>query len=125
MGYQMRVIIAGSRSSEINKVAVTTLLNGLYVEYKDKLCIIFYGKDYISDIVEGWVHKTWPGSNSNNCFNLEWVIKHWSGDDVQDIGNSIVKESKPDLAFLFGYDQYEVYRALRHAGVPAFVVEKL
>jgi hypothetical protein len=56
---------------------------------------------------------------------LEWVIKHWSGDDVQDIGNSIVKESKPDLAFLFGYDQYEVHRALRYAEVPTFVVEKL
>jgi hypothetical protein len=125
MGYQMRVIVAGSRSSKINKVAVTTFLNGLYVEYKDNLCIIFYGEDYISDIVEEWVHKTWPGSNSKNCFNLEWVIKHWSGDDVQDIGNSIVKESKPDLAFLFGYDQYEVHRALRYAEVPTFVVEKL
>jgi hypothetical protein len=121
----MRVIVAGSRSSEINKVAVTTFLNGLYVEYKDKLCIIFYGKDHISDIVEEWVRKTWPGSSLNNCFNLEWVIKHWSGDDVQDIGNSIVKESKPDLAFLFGYDQYGVHRALRYAEVPTFVVEKL
>ena len=66
----MRVIVAGSRHSKINKVAVTTFLNGLYVEYKDNLCIIFYGEDYISDIVEEWVHKTWPGSNSKNQFQV-------------------------------------------------------
>ena len=79
----------------------------------------------MSDIVEEWVHKNWPAPTSSNCFNLEWVIKHWSGDDVQDIASSIDKESKPDLAFLFGYDKHEVYRALRYAEVPAFVVEKL
>jgi len=121
----MRVIVAGSESESINKIAVTTFLEGLYVEYKDNLSIIFYGKGYISDIIEEWVHKTWPGPSPKNCFNLEWVIEHWSGDDVQDIASSIVKESKPDLAFLFGYDQYKVHRALRYAEVPVFVVEKL
>ncbi len=121
----MRVIIAGSDSAKINKIAVTTFLNGLHVEYKDKLCIIFYGKGYISDIVEEWVHKTWPGPSARNCFNLEWVIEHWSGDEVEDIASSIVEEAKPDLAFLFGYDKYELVRALRYAEVPAFILEKL
>jgi hypothetical protein len=121
----MRVIVTGSDSAKINKIAITTFLNGLYSEHRDKLCIIFYGEGYISDIVEEWVHKAWPGPTSKNCFNLDWVIKHWSGDDVQDIGSSIVKESKADLAFLFGYDKYEIHRALRYAEVPAFIVEKL
>lgn len=121
----MRVIVTGSEFSTINKIAITTFLEGLYVEYKDKLCVIFYGKGYISEIIEEWVHKKWPGPSAKNCFNLEWVISHWSGSGVEDIASSIVKESKPDLAFLFGYDQYEVYRALRYAEVPTFIVEKL
>ena len=121
----MRVIVTGSEFSTINKVAVTTFLEGLYIEYKNKLCIIFYGQGYISDIVEEWVHNTWPGPSPKNCFNLQWVIDHWSGDDMKDIGNCIVQESKPDLAFLFGYDQYEVHRPLRYAEVPTFIVEKL
>lgn len=125
MGYQMRVIVAGSDSAQINKIAVTTFLEGLYSQYKDKLCVIFYGKGYISDIVEEWIHKTWPGPSAKNCFNLAWVIEHWSGDGVEDVASSIVKEAKPDLAFLFGYDKYEIHRALRYAEVPAFVVEKL
>ena len=121
----MRVIVTGSDSAQINKIAVTTFLNGLYVEYKDKLCIIFCGKGYISDIAEEWIHKTWPGPSAKNCLDLAWVIEHWSGDGVEDIASSIVKEAKPDLAFLFGYDKYEVHRALRYAEVPTFVVEKL
>ncbi len=121
----MRVIVAGPRVSKVNKIAVTTFLDGLYTEYSDKLCIIFYGEGYISDIVEEWVDKKWPGPSPKNCFNLKWVIEHWSGDDMKDVANCIVRESKPDLAFLFGYDQYEVHRALRHAEVPSFIVEKL
>ena len=121
----MRVIVAGSDFGQMNKIAVTTFLNGLYAEYKDKLCIIFYGEGYISDIVEEWVHKTWPGPSAKNCFNLAWVIQHWSGNEVEDVASSIVKEAKPDLAFLFGYDKYEIHRALRYAEVPAFVLEKL
>jgi hypothetical protein len=125
MGHQMRVIVCGSDFAKINKIAVTTFLDGLYVEYKEKLCIVFYGKGHVSDIVEEWVGKTWPSSNSRNCFNLEWVIEHWSGDDVEDIASCIVKEARPDLAFLFGYDKYELARALRYAEVPAFILEKL
>ena len=125
MGYQMRVIITGSDSAQINKIAVITFLEGLYSQYKDNLYIIFYGKGYISDIVEEWIHKTWPGPSAKNCFNLAWVIEHWSGDGVEDVAYSIVKEAKPDLAFLFGYDKYEIHRALRYAEVPSFVVEKL
>jgi hypothetical protein len=121
----MRVIVAGSDYAKINKIAVTTFLNGLYAEYKDNLYIIYYGKGYISDIVEEWISKTWRGSNSRNCFNLEWVIEHWSGDEVEDIASSIVEEAKPDLAFLFGYDKYELVRALRYAEVPAFILEKI
>jgi hypothetical protein len=121
----MRVIVAGYDNNKINKIAITTMLNGLYTEYGDKLYVIFYGSGHISDIVEEWVHKKWPGSNSKNCFNLDWVIKHWSGDDSEGIGFFIVEEARPDLAFLFGYDQYEVHRALRYAEVPSFVVEKL
>jgi len=121
----MRVIVAGPETGEINDVAVTTFLEGLYSTYKDKLCIIFYGKGYISEIVEEWVHKTWPGPSAKNCFNLEWVIGHWCGDDEEGVGVSIVKEAKPDLAFLFGYDKYKIQRALRYAEVPTFFVEKL
>jgi hypothetical protein len=121
----MRVLIAGSDSAKINAIAVTTFLDGLYSSHKDSLSIIFYGEGYISTIVEEWISKVWPGHSIKNCFDLGWVIKHWSGDDVEGIGNSIVKESKPDLAFLFGYDKYEVHRALKYKEVPTFVVEKL
>jgi len=125
MGYRMRVIVAGSDYNKINKIAITTFLDGLFSEYKDKLYVIFYGAGYVSDIVEGWVEKTWPASAVRNCFNLDWTIKHWVDDDTQDIASSVVAESKPDLAFLFGYDEYELHRALRYADVPTFVVEKL
>lgn len=121
----MRVIVAGSDYSKINKIAVTTFLDGLYSQYKDKLCVIFYGSGYISDIVEEWVHETWPGPRAKNCLNLDWVIEHWSGDGVEDVASAIVEEARPDLSFLFGYDKYEIVRALRYAEIPAFIVEKL
>lgn len=121
----MRVIIAGSDSAQINKIAVTTFLEGLYSEYKDNLCVIFYGTGYISDIVEEWIHKAWPGPSAKNCFNLSWVIEHWSGDEIEDVANAIVKEAKPDLAFLFGHDKYKIVRYLRYAEVPSFILEKL
>ena len=121
----MRVLIAGYDPAKINSVAITTFLNGLYNDHKNNLCIIFYGEGYISDIVEEWIHKTWPGPSPKNCFNLDWVIKHWSGDEIEGIGDSIIKESKPDLAFLFGYDKYKIQRYLQYASVPTFLVEKL
>ena len=125
MGYQMRVIVSGSEFSQINKIAVTTFLNGLYCEYKDNLFIIFSGKGHISNIVEEWIGKTWPGSASRNCFDLSWLIEHWSGEEeLEGIGRIIVQESKPDLAFLFGYDQYKLVRYLRYADIPTFYVEK-
>ncbi len=125
MGHKMRVILAGYDNNKINGIAITTMLNGLYTEYGDKLCVIFYGSGHISDIVEEWVHKRWPGPSSKNCFNLAWVIEHWSGDDSEGVGPFIVEEAKPDLAFLFGYDQYKIHRALRNEDVPTFVLEKL
>lgn len=122
----MRVIVAGSEHSKINKIAVTTFLDGLYCEYKDKLYLIFYGKGHISDIVEEWIGKTWPRSATRNCFDLSWVIDHWNGEEeIEGIGRIIVQESNPDLAFLFGYDEYKIVRSLRYADIPTFYVEKL
>lgn len=122
----MRVIVAGSDSVKINKIAITTFLDGLYATHKDKLCVIFYGSGYISSIVEEWIHQTWPGPSAKNCFNLCWVIDHWTVDEeIEACGYNILKEAKPDLIFLFGYDAHELHRPARQEEVPVFLVEKL
>lgn len=122
----MRVIVAGSDSVKINSIAIITFLDGLYATYKDSLCVIFYGSGYVSDVVEEWVHKTWPGPSLKNCFNLIWVIDHWTDDeDLEAYGYNILKEARADLIFLFGYDIHELHRPARHEKVPVFLVEKL
>lgn len=118
----MRVLISGYDANKINKIAITTFLDGLYVKYKNDLYIIYTGSGYISGIVEEWVSNTWP-SSSRNSFNAEWLIKHWS-EEYEGLGNAIVKESKPDLIFLFGFDDYETARAGEYANIPIFIVEK-
>ena len=120
----MRVLVTGSDVAKVNKIAVTTFLDGLHSEYENSLYIIHTGSGYISDIVDNWINKMWAGREARNSFNAEWLIKHWMEED-EAVGYSLIEECKPDLIFLFGYEEHEIHRPARVLDIPIFLVEKL
>lgn len=121
----MRVLIDGSNSGKINEIAITTFLHGLLKQYEKNLYVIYTGTGYVSDIVESWINSTWPGNFSKNCFNGEWFVKHWSGEcGDEGLGSDFVKETKPDLIFLFGQSQYKFHYPARHNDIPLYIVTK-
>lgn len=125
MGYKMRVIISGSNNDQINKIAIVTFLEGLHSLYKDDLYVIYTGDGRVSAIVEEWVDKTWPGFSARNCFNAEWSIADWASiDGYEGAGYRLVEETKPDLIFLFGHNEYKMHYPARNFDIPLYVLEK-
>lgn len=118
-------MVSGSDSDKINKIAITTFLEGLHSLYKDDLYIIYTGSGRVSEIVEEWINKTWPGESFKNCFNGEWFMKHWSGEaGYEGMGSDFVKETKPDLIFLFGQNAYKFHYPARNNDIPLYIVTK-
>lgn len=121
----MKVLVDGSDIQKVNKIVIITFLDGLVKRYGKDLYIIYTGAGYVSDTVEEWLNSTWPGNFSKNCFNAEWFIKHWSGDcGDEGLGSDLVKETSPDLIFLFGQSRYKFHYPARHHDIPLYIVTK-
>ena len=126
----MRVLVDGSDKSKVNKIVITTFLDGLYSEYKKNLCIGYTGKGFVSKTVEEWCDKTFPASGGRNSFNAEWLYKDFLskendlGIEAQSFGYFFVEDYKPDLIFLFNIPSVDYIRPARANGIPLYKVEK-
>ena len=122
----MRVIVDGAESFKLNEIAIKTILNGLYVEYKDNLSIAYRGVGYISKITEAWVNKTFGSSSPRHSFNAEWLYKGLLDDNPKEknFADIFIEDYKPNLIFIFGGSSLDYKTYARYSSIPLFIVSK-
>jgi hypothetical protein len=122
----MRVIVDGGESFKINEIVIKTMLNGLYMEYKDVLNIAYRGTGYVSKITEKWIDKTFGSSSTRRSFNAEWLYKGLFDDNPKerDFSDIFIEDYKPDLIFIFGGSSLDYKRYAQYSNIPLYIVSK-
>lgn len=122
----MKVLVDGSDFLPINKIAVSTFLNGLFIEYKDDLSIAYRGDGHISDITEDWLKRKASSKVSRQSFSAAWLLKGLfdQEDPPENPAYPFIEDYKPDLIFLFGMTDLDYIRPARYKNIPLFIVSK-
>lgn len=104
-------------------IVIETFLDGLYHRYGDDLYVIYMGDgSTASTITENWVKMKWQSKHYRHAWNAEWADK-FKG--VMDYENFIIDEAKPDLVFVFGWNEGDLYpfsSIAQQKSIPVFSV---
>jgi hypothetical protein len=122
----MRVIVDGGESFKINEIVIKTMLNGLYIQYKDTLHIAYRGIGYVSKIAEKWSDKTFGSSSVRRSFNADWLYRGLLDENPKerDFADIFIEDYKPDLIFIFGGSSLDYKRYARYSSIPLYIVSK-